>query len=431
MDALNYLPFAGVQTLLLFLIIKIILDIKFNFKDYLFTSVIIILSVIMFYFFNNKILPVLVIILFLFFYKKIKLYSFLAVLISNLVLYLTNYLSVTLFLYTRKIIKNDTISLMIHFIAFVIIAILLAYFLKFLFKKLRESYLSLNKNYITIITVVLFLSFVFFYIISQTDLSASDSLSLYAFILVGLIIFLSILIFVLSSFTLREMKYKRNLEEIETYYEYTLRIESINNEMRKFRHDYVNILSTLSEFIREDDMQGLKKYFNEQIVPLKDNMKTRSFKLNGIEKLKVREIKGLITTKILQAQEKEIPISIEVPDEIDKIDMNTIEFSRITGIIIDNAIEASEALEDPLIRIAFIDNEESVTFIVMNKCSDNTPKIHELFEEGFSTKGDNRGLGLSTLKELTDENENVLLDTVIENGYFVQKVEIINTKNEA
>lgn len=232
----------------------------------------------------------------------------------------------------------------------------------------------------------------------------------------------------LSTFTLREMKYKRNLEEIETYYEYTLRIESINNEMRKFRHDYVNILSTLSEFIREDDMQGLKKYFNEQIVPMKDNMKTRSIKINGIENLKVREIKGLITTKILQAQEKAIPISIEVPDEIDKIEMNTIEFSRISGIILDNAIEASEVLDDPLIQIAFINNDESVTFIVMNKCSDDTPKIHELFEEGFSTKGDNRGLGLSTLKELTDQNENVLLDTVIENGYFVQKVEIINTE---
>lgn len=39
----------------------------------------------------------------------------------------------------------------------------------------------------------------------------------------------------------------------------------------------------------------------------------------------------------------------------------------------------------------------------------------------FLLKGDNRGLGLSTLKELTDSNENVLLDTVIENGYFVQK----------
>ena len=44
----------------------------------------------------------------------------------------------------------------------------------------------------------------------------------------------------------------------------------------------------------------------------------------------------------------------------------------------------------------------------------------------FSTKGDNRGLGLTTLKDITDTTENVLLDTTIENGYFVQKVEIIN-----
>ena len=62
-----------------------------------------------------------------------------------------------------------------------------------------------------------------------------------------------------------------------------LKIESINNEMRKFRHDYVNILSTMSEFIREDDMPGLRQYFNEQIVPMKDNLQTRSLKLNGIE----------------------------------------------------------------------------------------------------------------------------------------------------
>ena len=33
--------------------------------------------------------------------------------------------------------------------------------------------------------------------------------------------------------------------------------------------------------------------------------------------------------------------------------MNTIDLSRIIGIITDNAIEASEALEDALIRIAF------------------------------------------------------------------------------
>lgn len=169
MDALNYAPYAGVQTLLLFLIIKIILDIKFNYKDYLFTSGIIILSVYTFSILGSKTLPILVVVIFIFFYKKIKLYSFLAVLISNIVLYLTNFLSVTLYLNTREIINNNSISISLHFVIFVVIAILLAYILKFLFKKLKGSYLSLNKKYITIITIVLLFSFVFFYIISQTD----------------------------------------------------------------------------------------------------------------------------------------------------------------------------------------------------------------------------------------------------------------------
>ena len=99
----------------------------------------------------------------------------------------------------------------------------------------------------------------------------------------------------------------------------------------------------------------------------------------------MRAIKGLVTTKILQAQEKNIPISIEVPELIDRIEMNTVDLSRIIGIIIDNAIEASEELEDTLIRIAFINVETSVMFI-MNKCKEDMPKIHELFQDSFSTK---------------------------------------------
>ncbi|MBR8996657.1 GHKL domain-containing protein, partial [Staphylococcus aureus] len=237
---------------------------------------------------------------------------------------------------------------------------------------------------------------------------------------------LSILIFIYSQFTLKEMKYKRNQEEIETYYEYTLKIEAINNEMRKFRHDYVNILTTLSEYIREDDMTGLRDYFNKNIVPMKDNLQMNALKLNGIENLKVREIKGLLTAKILRAQEMNIPISIEIPDEVTRINLNMIDLSRSIGIILDNAIEASSEIDDPIIRVAFIESENSVTFIVMNKCADDIPRIHELFQESFSTKGEGRGLGLSTLKEIADNADNVLLDTIIENGFFIQKVEIIN-----
>ena len=429
MGKLDFLPFAAIQVFLLVWVTKTIANIKFVGKDYIFITGIIILSAILYNVYSSQALVLVVLIIIIFFYSKVRWYSIVIVLMSTLLSYLTNFITVVISLYTEDIIHNIYLFTIFHLLIYVILSLILAHLFKHLLIKLRYSYLYLSKRYYFIISFVLAIAFIYFYIISQTNLQENNSLKFYAIIFVSVIVFLSLVILLLSAFALREMKYKRKLQEIEAYYEYTLRIESINNEMRKFRHDYVNILTTLSDYIREDDMPGLRKYFDEHIVPMKDKLKTRSIKMNGIEKLKVREIKGLITTKIIQAQEKRIPISIEVPDEIDRIDMNTVELSRIIGIIVDNAIEASENLEEPLINIAFIDNDESVTFIVMNKCSDDIPKIHELFEQGFSTKGDNRGLGLSTLKELTDSNENVLLDTVIENGYFVQKVEINNKES--
>ncbi len=429
MDELNFLLFAAIQIFLLVWVIKTIANIKFVRKDYIFITGIIILSAILYNVYASQALVLVVIMIIIFFYSKVRWYSIVIVLMSTLLSYLTNFITVVISLYTEDIIHNIYLFTIFHLLIYIILSLILAHLFKHLLIKLRYIFLYISKRYYFIISFVLAIAFIYFYIISQTNLQENNSLKFYAIIFVSVIVFLSLVILLLSAFALREMKYKRKLQEIEAYYEYTLRIESINNEMRKFRHDYVNILTTLSDYIREDDMPGLRKYFNENIVPMKDKLKTRSIKMNGIEKLKVREIKGLITTKIIQAQEKRIPISIEVPDEIDRIDMNTVELSRIIGIIVDNAIEASENLEEPLINIAFIDNEESVTFIVMNKCSNDIPKIHELFEQGFSTKGDNRGLGLSTLKELTDSNENVLLDTVIENGYFVQKVEINNKES--
>lgn len=426
MDLLSNVPLALFQGFLLFIIAKIVSNIKYKTRDYLIVLAIIIPSALLYYFFGSISILYLLISCGIFFYYKIKFYSIITVLGSAILMFLSNFIVFFLIIFIENTLDNQYLILMIYLTLFSLISIILAYTFKIVFKKFKQSYLSINKTYLIIITIVLVSSFIILLIYSQTPRINNASLKIYGLIFIGIIIFFITLIIIISRYTLRELRYRRNMEEIETYYEYTLQIESINNEMRKFRHDYVNILTTMSEYIRENDMDGLKTYFNDNIVPMKDNLQMNSIKINGKDNLKVRAIKGLITTKILQAQEKNIPISIEVPELIDHIEMNTVDLSRIIGIIIDNAIEASEELEDALIRIAFINVETSVMFIVMNKCKEDMPKIHELFQDSFSTKGDNRGLGLTTLKEITDTTENVLLDTTIENGYFVQKVEIIN-----
>ncbi|HHW6951375.1 TPA: quorum-sensing sensor histidine kinase AgrC [Staphylococcus aureus] len=394
METINNLAMATFQLVILFTVAKFISFVKFNLRDYFIIVGIIIPTMFLYYFYGSRavLIPTFSSIIFLFF--KLKYYAIVTILVTMIIMYLSNFATVGLFLTLRKYTTDPAILLPLYILSFS--------------------------------SVSLFATFAFFYIYSTNTSSNGDSLIPYALVFIGLIIFISVVILIMSLFTLKEMKYKRNQEEIETYYEYTLKIEAINNEMRKFRHDYVNILTTLSEYIREDDMIGLRAYFNKNIVPMKDNLQMNAIKLNGIENLKVREIKGLITTKILRAQEMNIPISIEIPDEVSSINLNMIDLSRSIGIILDNAIEASTEIDDPIIRVAFIESENSVTFIVMNKCADDIPRIHELFQESFSTKGEGRGLGLSTLKEIADNADNVLLDTIIENGFFIQKVEIIN-----
>ncbi|RIM06477.1 GHKL domain-containing protein [Staphylococcus equorum] len=429
MAILNTIMLSIFQAVLLFIIIKILTNVTYTLRDYITIIGIIIPSTILFFYFDTKSMLFLLLASVVFMYFKNRFMGVVSVLVSFFILYMANFLSIWLATSLQDLISENYIFNFIYYIIFVAIIMVFSILGRFLFKLLTTSGLSLNKIYLMIVCVFLLIVLLLIYFYLPDRVLSFGDIKFLVVMYAVLIITTAVLIVTISFSIIRQIQYKRNMREIENYYKYTLQIEKINHEMRKFRHDYVNILSTMSDFIRENDMEGLDQYFHEEILPMQDSMQMNAIKINGIENLKVREIKGLLTTKILQAQEKNIRISIEVPETIEKIEMPIINLSRVIGILLDNAIEASEKIvDDPLIRIAFIKNEDdSVMFIVMNKCDTDMPRVHTLFQENFSTKGKNRGLGLSTLKELTDTTSNVLLDTTIDNNYFIQKVEILNT----
>ncbi|MGN4157808.1 quorum-sensing sensor histidine kinase AgrC [Staphylococcus auricularis] len=417
-----------VQFVIIFVLMKILNNFHYTVRDYLSMLGILIPSGILYIFIEEYTIFFLIVAVGIFAYHKNKWMGITSLIIALVISYITNLIATSINIIIARFIYTAPVVDLMYLVLFILTSVIIAYTLTYFIKQLSGSYLSLSKKYLIFLSTFLLISFIVSYTFMPSTIDTNRFTEV-TIITVALFIFVAIAIISFSFILLRQIQYKNNMEEIESYYKYTLQIENINHEMRKFRHDYVNILTTLSEFIRDDDMPGLREYFNKEIMPIQDSLQTKSIKINGIDNLKVREIKGLVTTKILQAQEKNIRISIEVPEHIDHIDMNTISLSRIIGIIIDNAIEASEKVEDdPNIIIAFIKAEASIYFVVMNKCAPDTPQVHHLFKEGYSTKGENRGLGLATLKEITDTTSNVLLDTVIDNGYFVQKVEILDTE---
>ncbi|GAB1613018.1 GHKL domain-containing protein [Mammaliicoccus lentus] len=366
----------------------------------------------------------------IFFYNKFKIFGVINTLLVIIISVASDYLSSLLNTILFNVNPAELSIHLFYFIFHFIISISIAVLIRMLMNKLKLSYLYNNRIYLLLLAAFLALSFFVFYIYMPENYDTEKEFEFQTLFYVIYVCVAAIFVILISFTVIREMALQRTKKEINHYYKYTLQIEQINNEMRKFRHDYINILATLSEYIRQEDMDGLSKYFDENIAHLHDDMKLNTIKINGLQNLHVREIKGLLTTKIIQSQEQNINISVEVTEQIDHINMNIVELSRCIGIIMDNAIEASEFVDAPTIQIAFIKNEESVLLVFMNKCSKDTPKVHKLFEDQFSTKGRKRGIGLTTLKEVTEKTENVFLDTYINDQFFIQKLEILNDHNE-
>jgi len=192
--------------------------------------------------------------------------------------------------------------------------------------------------------------------------------------------------------------------------------------MRKFKHDQQNILLSLHSFIKEKDLDGLEQYYTSEVEPAFALITKNDFAMEALSKIKVREIKSILAAKLMLAQTQEIEVTFEADEEIDHIPADSVALVRMLGIILDNAIEAIEELGQGKLMVGCFKQGSMITFIVQNPCPPDIPALHQLVQPGFSSKGENRGLGLNNLSELVSTQTNVMLETTIEDGCFIQKL---------
>lgn len=235
---------------------------------------------------------------------------------------------------------------------------------------------------------------------------------------------LTISIFTIVFLAFKQFKLEQREQEINNFESYVASLEQINQDMRKFKHDYINILSSLRTFIDDKNYDGLHTYFYDHILEASYQEQLNQHSMMVLNNLKINSLKGLLTTKILQAQSHQIPLHIEIVEEINEIPVDPIILNRMVGILLDNAIEAARETEGGEVRAAFIHLNEAVLLVVTNKFNESANiKVHEIYREGFSTKGENRGLGLANLRQMKNNLQNVSLNTKISPPYFIQEIE--------
>lgn len=217
-------------------------------------------------------------------------------------------------------------------------------------------------------------------------------------------------------------------KELELQEKYISSLEKNLFDLRSFKHDYRSLLYTLDLYISDGDLDALRVYYDEKIAPSKNKLRDSSINLSKLEKLNPKEIRSLITIKVLEAYERDIEPSILIPEAL-TIPANTLfEVVESINILFDNALDEMSAAgfkEDLLLELISLSNN-GITITLKNPTREKPP-LFQLRKQGFSTKktkNDVRGMGLYKLDQIVNQNPALSLETKIEEGYFTQKLYI-------
>ena len=290
------------------------------------------------------------------------------------------------------------------------------------YKNLKFNFLEeIDKQTKYIITGNLLLGF--FTLLVQAIITTyyTDTLPL----IITFLSFISLLAyFSMSIYSLtRVMKLTQTTRKLESAEEYNNTLRILHDNVRGFKHDFDNIVTTIGGYIRTDDMEGLKKYY----LQLEDDcQRVNNLYILNPDVVNNDGIYNLLTKKYYEAESKDIKVNITFLLDLSTLNMKIYEFARILGILLDNAIEASSESEEKIINLDFRNDTKNSRQLIKieNTYKDKNVDTEKIFEKGVSGKANHSGIGLWEVRKIVKKNNNVNLFTSKNDKYFSQQLEI-------
>ena len=223
------------------------------------------------------------------------------------------------------------------------------------------------------------------------------------------------------------------LRDQQLKFQYTDTIKRLNKmidelgdlygEVRGFRHDLAGIVATLGPAIKNQDIAEITQIYESALLQMNQTLTREDYSGFNLTHIKDLGFRNVLAQKLIQAKQSQIPFRLEVVGEIPKVDAPLVDVIRILTILLDNALEATILAEDPLVIAALVAKNNEVSVRIENTYDPTTFENSQIiWQNGYSTKGKNRGVGLVNLRHITAEIQSINLETRITGDRFSQVV---------
>lgn len=211
-----------------------------------------------------------------------------------------------------------------------------------------------------------------------------------------------------------------NIRQQNTYIE---TLEGMQEEMRRFRHDYKNMMSGMYLKAKEGNITEITDFIQDMTEDFEEQIGGQIRKMSQLRNIYMTEVKGLLLTKLAEMEKDGIHCELEVLHPFYGTDMKATDLCRCLGILIDNGMDEVRGKEDGQIHIMLSSQDGYTTFRVKNTLYHEVD-FHKIWQQGYSTKSSGRGIGLASYKKIVDGYVHVLTASEVRDGFFIQELKI-------
>lgn len=210
----------------------------------------------------------------------------------------------------------------------------------------------------------------------------------------------------------------RNKTEVTRLAEELTGVNQVIDALRANTHEFMNKLHVVLGLIQMDEIEEAKNY----IVNINEEQKNLMHLI--IDKIKDPTIAALIIGKVRRAKEQGIELNIDTNSYLENHNrfLSRNNLITILGNLIENAIDSINKKDDEIKEInLFIYNDEKSLMINIDDTGTGIleENLQKIYEKGFSTKGQNRGVGMYLIKNIVENcNGEINVESEVDVGTY-------------